>query len=103
MYFRTRAVGGKRFGNTVDAYVQHMVPGPTASYDSSLAVILLKNAADAFKQTNLDAQHSKSRDGCNLRELANVVVKLGNILEADVDDGCPCLRETHGHVQEDIQ
>jgi tetratricopeptide (TPR) repeat protein len=77
-YMRSSNVNGSRFEQ--EKFVQLAVGNTDASFDSSLAVILLENAAEAFEQANLDAQLSGSRDGYNLRELANVYVELGGIL-----------------------
>lgn len=78
-YYRSHAVGGKRYGSD-EEYIQLCAPGKDASFDSSLAIILLENAADAFEQANLDSETSGNRDSYNLRELANVYVELGGIL-----------------------
>ena len=55
-YFRAYTVGGKRYSNEVEEFVQLSAPEAASTYDSSLAIILLENAADAFEQANKDAE-----------------------------------------------
>lgn len=79
-YFRNHAIGGMRFDQEQEEYVQIVAPAGDSSYDSSLAIILLESAAESFEQVNINAESSGNRDSYNLRELANVYVELGRIL-----------------------
>lgn len=76
-FLRPINLGNNRFGQD---FVQVSTSATDASYDTSLAIILLENAADVFEQSNINSETTGNRDNYNLRELANVYVELGGIL-----------------------